>query len=143
VGWRFDLGGHNADQKRVCDIRPVGGNAVMWGALWDLHPSLVVRPDGQRSLFDRIEGYRRGGKSAWDIYRRIPVEVCFEAEPCQAWTYVCTPEARRCLRGCRHVADPCYTKHVLRGAAALALPDDYQAFLDNGCGEAQVGQIER
>jgi hypothetical protein len=139
VGWRFDMLGHNGDDQRVCDIVKVGDTTVVWGALWDLDPFLVVRPDGQRSFFDRIEGYRRE-KSKPDTYIPLHIEVLFEGQPCHARTYVCSPEARPCSADdCTHVADRKYTKYVRRGAASLCLPEDYQACLRGVCEEALAG----
>jgi hypothetical protein len=138
-GWEFDLGGHNHDGERVCDIREVTGRvSSVWGALFEIDGVLVVRPDGLRSVLDRIEGHRRDHQAP-DVYRPTCVEVLCNDSRLHAFTFVCTAAARQCPSGCPHLAVPDYVQDVVVGAAAVGLPVDYQALLASACQAALVG----
>ena len=135
-GWQFRLGGHNSAGKVVCDMVEAPYESTVWGALYQLDRQLVLRSDGNRSVLDRIEGHRRDNASP-DTYRPTCVEVEWDGSGAHAWTYVCSPTARRCPPECPHTATEGYINAVLVGAVEIGLPEDYQDCLREACRRVQ------
>ena len=97
----------------------------VWGALYVLPAALVNRPDGMRSVVDRLEGHRTERDP--ENYAKVEINVEFRARPTPAWTYIGLREAiERCER--EHPTTSCdqeYIDTVLAGAEAIGVPDAY------------------
>jgi AIG2-like family len=103
--------------------------AEVWGALYELPTALVNRPDGARSLVDRLEGHRT--TSYPENYEKAEVIAELDGRSTRAWTYVGLAEAvERCE--CDYAASMCDTEYidaVLDGAEAIGLPAAYVSAL--------------
>jgi hypothetical protein len=125
-GWRFTFDLYSRDQKGlVADIVPGADTDEVWGVLYELDRQLVERSDGERSVFDRIEGYRT--QSGLDNYRPVAVLVELDGSRREAVTYAGTDDGRR--RCADEHADArlleAYAGQVLAGARSLGLTTSY------------------
>ena len=129
-GWRFTLDLYSAGQDcLVADIIAGSAEDQVWGVVYKLDRELVDRTDGQRSVFDRIEGHRPTSNP--ENYRPRIVRLELGGARVSAITYVGTEDARRRCREEHHGVrvDSQYAAAVLDGAAHADLPSDYQALL--------------
>ena len=127
--WRLHANLWSANRGcRVVNIIEEPG-AEVWGALYELPTALVNRPDGARSLVDRLEGHRT--TSDPENYEKVEVIAELDGRSTRAWTYVGLAEAvERCERD--YPASMCDTEYigaVLDGAKAIGLPAGYVSAL--------------
>lgn len=127
-GWRFVLDLFSeAQNSRVANIVAFEPDDEVWGGLYRLDKELILRNDGQRSVMDRIEGYRRdGGKPP--SYCPIAVRVETENQTVDAITYIGPADAQaRCQsQNPNATVTRAYAEFILKGAKDLGLPNDYQ-----------------
>jgi hypothetical protein len=135
-GWSLELNLWSATRGcRVLNLTPQEG-AEAWGALYELAAALVNRPDGERSVVDRLEGHRTTRDP--ENYEKLSVSVEHATELVEAWTYIGLQEAvARCERKHRDgFCDDEYAEAVLDGARSLGLPAEYLSRVERVLGRS-------